>query len=149
MSTTFEIPQTQKAAVTVAYNEPISFQTDYPVPQPSSLQPGQVLVKLTCTGICHSDLDIMRGEWALRPLPFVGGHEGVGIIVAVAPGTRESDDVKLGRRVGVKWILNSCGRCEYCRTGRDSGSSSRRRSKWTKITEPTNWQCALWRRVLA
>ncbi|VDC03557.1 unnamed protein product [Peniophora sp. CBMAI 1063] len=120
MAATYDIPQTQKAAVTISYSEPVSIQTDYPVPQPSSLEPGQVIVKLNCTGICHSDLHIVRGEWVHRPLPFVGGHEGVGIIVAVAPGTRESDDVRLGSRVGVKWILTSCGRCEFCRTGRDS-----------------------------
>lgn len=123
MPTTSTIPQTQKAAVTISYDEPVTFQSDYPVVQPSSLQPGQVLVKLSCTGICHSDLHIKRGEWVRRPLPFVGGHEGVGVIVAVASGTKESEDVKMGSRVGVKWILNSCGRCEYCRTSRDPGES--------------------------
>jgi propanol-preferring alcohol dehydrogenase len=119
--TTPAIPKTQRAAVVAVFGEPTEIRDDHPVPQPDTLTPGQVLIKMDVSGICHSDLHIRKGEWPTRPPPFVGGHEGVGHILMLAKGTPASDEVKVGSRVGVKWALGSCGRCEYCRTGKDPG----------------------------
>ncbi|KAI0028764.1 mannitol-1-phosphate dehydrogenase M1PDH1 [Vararia minispora EC-137] len=119
-ASTSPIPKTQRAAVTVALRAPVEIKTDWPVVQPEDLVPGQILVKMEASGICHSDLHIKDGEWPSRPVPFVGGHEGIGIIVALGKGTVESETVRLGSRVGIKYTLGSCGRCEYCRSGLDT-----------------------------
>ncbi|KDQ59945.1 hypothetical protein JAAARDRAFT_154004 [Jaapia argillacea MUCL 33604] len=114
------IPTTQRAAIVTEYSQPLILKTDHPVTQPSSLAPGECLVKLECTGVCHSDLSTSKGEWPLKhPLPRVPGHEGVGIVVAIGEHTT-NQDVKVGDRVGLKWIAEVCLRCERCRTGHES-----------------------------
>lgn len=83
---------------------------------------GEVLVKLTHSGVCHSDIGVMTNSW--KSLPFstqagqVGGHEGVGTIVQMGPGT-DNASVKLGQRVGIKWVAGICEACEACRAGFD------------------------------
>ncbi|WP_375773822.1 alcohol dehydrogenase catalytic domain-containing protein [Archangium gephyra] len=53
--------------------------------------------------------------WSSRTsLPFIPGHEGVGVVAAVGPGVRA---VREGDRVGVPWLYTACGHCEYCVTG--------------------------------
>lgn len=111
------IPRTQKAAVVVSADAPISVRDDYPVKQPDELAPGECLVKMHCTGVCHTDLHARNGDWPLaHKLPLVGGHEGVGEIVAIGAHTTDSP-VKVGDRVGVKWLAYSCLHCEQCRKG--------------------------------
>lgn len=65
---------------------------------------------------------------------MIGGHEGVGIIVALgddgAKGAKgEEGAVRVGDRVGVKWTVDACGMCDYCRTGFDSRTSSSRSAR--------------------
>jgi len=113
----YHIPKTQVAAVVPARNQSVVIQHDFPVTQPSELKPGQCLVKMICTGVCHTDLHVSRWDWPIEPItPLVGGHEGVGEVVAIADHT-EASPVKLGQRVGIKWIAYSCGDCEQCRQG--------------------------------
>ncbi|KAF9442535.1 mannitol-1-phosphate dehydrogenase M1PDH1 [Macrolepiota fuliginosa MF-IS2] len=124
MSTTaspkFTIPKTQRAAVLHTLKSPYTLETNWPVTQPSELKPGQCLVKLEYTGVCHSDLHIRNVDWGREPIiPLVGGHEGVGVVVAIGEGTYGSA-VKIGDRVGLKWIADICGTCEMCRTSQDS-----------------------------
>ncbi|OJJ81180.1 zinc-dependent alcohol dehydrogenase [Aspergillus glaucus CBS 516.65] len=114
-----EIPKKQKAAV---YDEPGSVSTkvvELDVPEPST---GEVLINLTHTGVCHSDYGIMTNTWRVLPFPTqpgqVGGHEGVGKVVKLGPGT-ESAGLKLGDRVGVKWISSACTNCLPCQAGSD------------------------------
>ncbi|MDO5628793.1 MAG: alcohol dehydrogenase AdhP [Mobilicoccus sp.] len=84
------------------------------VPRPTA-GPGQVLVELTTTGVCHTDLHAWQGDWAYKPqLPFIPGHEGVGSVVEVGEGV---DHLAVGDLVGNAWLASACGRCEYCRTG--------------------------------
>lgn len=68
----------------------------------------------THSGVCHSDLAIMLNGWPQLPFPTeqgqVGGHEGVGVVVKMGPGT-EGSAVKVGDRVGVKWVAHICGSC--------------------------------------
>lgn len=66
------------------------------------------------TGVCHSDLHALQGDWpAPTKLPLIGGHEGAGIVVALGPGSQEY--VQVGDRVGIKWIADACLNCEWCR----------------------------------
>jgi alcohol dehydrogenase, propanol-preferring len=64
------------------------------------------------SGVCHSDFGVMTCSWKGLPFPTpagqVGGHEGVGKIVKLGPG---SAGVKVGDRVGIKWMADICGSC--------------------------------------
>jgi propanol-preferring alcohol dehydrogenase len=79
------------------------------IPEPG---PGQILVKTEACGVCHTDLHAVGGDWPLKPtLPFIPGHEAIGIVVALGTGVTA---VKQGDRVGVPWLHSACGHCEYC-----------------------------------
>ncbi|MDR6500831.1 propanol-preferring alcohol dehydrogenase [Burkholderia ambifaria] len=103
--------QTMKAAVVHAFGEPMRIE-EVPVPTPG---PGQILVNIKASGVCHTDLHAADGDWPVKPsLPFIPGHEGVGIVAAVGAGVTH---VREGDRVGVPWLYKACGHCEYCYTG--------------------------------
>ncbi|KAJ4381131.1 hypothetical protein N0V86_003478 [Didymella sp. IMI 355093] len=115
-----QIPKKHKAAV---YDKPGSISTkieELDVPEPG---PGEVLINLSHSGVCHSDMGVMLNAWKTLPFPTqagqVGGHEGVGKIVKMGPGT-ENSAVKLGDRVGIKWMAGICEACEACRAGMDA-----------------------------
>jgi propanol-preferring alcohol dehydrogenase len=85
---------------------------DVPIPVPG---PGQVLVKLITSGVCHTDLHAAQGDWPVKPTPpFIPGHEGVGEVVALGEGVTNR---KIGQRVGNAWLFSACGECQYCITG--------------------------------
>ena len=70
-----QIKTTMKAAVVKAFGEPLVIE-QVPVPQ---VGPGQILVKIAATGVCHTDLHAAEGDWPIKPNPpFIPGHEGVG-----------------------------------------------------------------------
>lgn len=128
---TIAVPESQRAAIITAFNAPYTISTSHPVPSPSMLASNQCLVKMLVSGCCHSDMHIRKGEWrgTTTEPPLIGGHEGVGIIVALgessAQGVKGTDgSVRVGDRVGVKWTVDACGMCEHCRTGFDSRTSS-------------------------
>ncbi|MBV5242475.1 MULTISPECIES: alcohol dehydrogenase AdhP [Mycolicibacterium] len=100
-----------QAAVVTAFGEPLVVEErDLPAPGP-----GEALVKLVTSGVCHTDLHAAHGDWPVKPSPpFIPGHEGYGTVVAVGDGV---DDLSVGDMVGNAWLWSSCGRCEYCRTG--------------------------------
>lgn len=78
-------------------------------------EPNELLVRMRACGICHMDLHAIDGEWPLKPaLPFIPGHEGVGIVVKAG---REVKAVREGDRVGLPWLRAACGECEWCLTG--------------------------------
>jgi propanol-preferring alcohol dehydrogenase len=113
------IPKTQTAAIVVSAGAPIQINRDFPVRQASQLAPGECLVKLTCTGVCHTDLHAKLGDWPLKAkTPLIGGHEGVGEVVAIGANTAHSR-INIGDRVGIKWLADSCLNCENCRKGRE------------------------------
>ncbi|RZL33292.1 MAG: alcohol dehydrogenase AdhP [Rubrivivax sp.] len=102
---------TMKAAVVRSFDQPLEL-TDVPVPD---VTPGQVLVKVVASGVCHTDLHAARGDWPVKPtLPFIPGHEGVGFVAALGAGVK---GIKEGDRVGVPWLHTACGHCEHCITG--------------------------------
>ncbi|CAN7738946.1 alcohol dehydrogenase AdhP [Variovorax sp. LjRoot290] len=103
--------RTMKAAVVHAFGQPLKIE-EVPVPE---VPPGQVLVKVAASGVCHTDLHAAEGDWPVKPaLPFIPGHEGVGHVAAVGAGVKH---VKEGDRVGVPWLHTACGHCEHCITG--------------------------------
>ncbi|WP_062301435.1 alcohol dehydrogenase AdhP [Demequina subtropica] len=100
-----------RAAVVRAFGEPLDV-SDLPLPVPSGYE---ALVKVSHTGVCHTDLHAAHGDWPVKPAPpFVPGHEGVGTVVAV--GERVTR-IKEGDVVGNAWLWSACGECEYCEKG--------------------------------
>jgi propanol-preferring alcohol dehydrogenase len=100
-----------RAAIVHNFGQPLVIE-DLPIPTPG---PGEILVKVEATGVCHTDLHAARGDWPVKPrLPFIPGHEGVGFVAAVGAGVTE---VQEGDAVGVPWLHSACGRCSYCLTG--------------------------------
>ncbi|ASU38848.1 zinc-dependent alcohol dehydrogenase [Herbaspirillum sp. meg3] len=99
---------TMQAAVVEQFGKPLVIK-EISLPSPG---PGQILVKTEACGVCHTDLHAARGDWPVKPsLPFVPGHEGIGVVVAVGAGVTE---VNMGDRVGVPWLYSACGHCEHC-----------------------------------
>ncbi|KIM92603.1 hypothetical protein OIDMADRAFT_139366 [Oidiodendron maius Zn] len=108
------LPISHRAAV---YDCPGSISTkiiELKTPEPGV---GEVLIRLTHSGVCHSDLGVMTQSWDVLPHPTpkgqVGGHEGVGEVVKIGPGVPEGR-VKIGSRVGVKWVAKVCNNCAAC-----------------------------------
>jgi len=91
------------------------------VPKPSP-QHEEALVKITSTGVCHSDVHLVKGDWPrlVPPFPIPMGHEGIGVVEELGPGAEKfvskGDRVilGLGGSGGGYW----CGACEYCLSGR-------------------------------
>lgn len=102
------------AAVATAFDQPLSIQ-DRPIPVPG---PGEVLVRLEACGLCHTDIHAIHGDWPVKPgLPFVPGHEGVGIVEKLGEGVNSR---AVGQRVALPWLGHACGECRYCIDGREN-----------------------------
>lgn len=107
-------PQEFTAAVVEKFGREVTIK-DIDLPKPGM---HQALVKVLTSGICHTDLHALEGDWPVKPEPpFVPGHEGVGEVVELGPGDH---DVKVGDIVGNAWLWSACGTCEYCITGRET-----------------------------
>ena len=105
------MPKMMKAAVVERFGEPLKMR-EIRVPDPG---PGQVLVEIANSGVCHTDLHAADGDWPMKPtLPFIPGHEGAGIVAAVGAGVTH---LKEGDRVGIAWLHSACGHCEFCLGG--------------------------------
>ncbi|EGZ24481.1 hypothetical protein PHYSODRAFT_487842 [Phytophthora sojae] len=113
----YDIPKTQTAVMYEADNAPLQVRHDWPVVQPEELKPGEVLVRMAYTGVCHSDLSVWEGLGPPLPkqFPMVGGHEGAGYVAAIGANTKTK--LKIGDAVGVKWLAHTCLGCEDCRKG--------------------------------
>ena len=100
-----------KAAVVHEFGAPLSIEE---VDRPE-VTDGMVLVKVEACGVCHTDLHAVDGDWPVKPqLPFIPGHEGVGVVVECGKGVTA---VTAGDRVGVPWLYSACGHCKYCLSG--------------------------------
>ena len=75
--------------------------------------PGEVMVKMMASGVCHSDWHVAKGEWTHVPIPAVLGHEGSGVVEAVGQNVTS---VRPGDHVILSWHT-SCGLCEMCQGG--------------------------------
>lgn len=80
------------------------------------LKHGEALVQMEYCGVCHTDLHVKNGDFG-DVTGIVLGHEGVGKVVEVAEGVTS---LKVGDRVAIPWLYESCGHCEYCTTGRET-----------------------------
>ena len=98
-----------RAAVIEAAGSPASIET-LRLDDPG---PGEVLVRMAASGVCHSDLHVRDGHWE-RPGPIVLGHEGAGIIEAVGAGI---DPSVVGRLAALSWYA-PCLVCRECQRGR-------------------------------
>ncbi len=104
-------PKTMKAAVVEKFGEPLVVR-EVPVPKPG---PGQALIEINASGVCHTDLHAADGDWPIKPtLPFIPGHEGTGTVVALGP---DVSHLKLGEKVGIAWLHSACGHCDFCFSG--------------------------------
>jgi NDMA-dependent alcohol dehydrogenase len=74
--------------------------------------PGEVMVKMAASGLCHSDDHLLTGDIPVPHYPILGGHEGSGVVIKVGPGVTRVEE---GDHVIVS--LAACGACEPCRTG--------------------------------
>ncbi|RSM57584.1 alcohol dehydrogenase [Amycolatopsis sp. WAC 01376] len=97
---------------------------EVPVPRPAA---DEVLVRVLVCGVCRTDLHVAEGDLPVHRAGVIPGHEVVGEVVAVG------DDVSgfsTGDRVGIAWLRETCGRCRYCRRGRENLCPESRYTGW-------------------
>ncbi|KAF2803959.1 GroES-like protein [Mytilinidion resinicola] len=107
--TDIQIPKTHKAAV---YDAPGTISTKIEMVETPTPGPGEVLVNLTHSGVCHSDIGVIMSNWVSLPFPTQQGQIGATRAAATSP-------VKAGDRVGIKWISATCTSCPAWLTGHD------------------------------
>lgn len=116
---------TMNAAVVTKFGQDLSIN-EVPIPEPG---PGQILVKLIASGVCHTDLHAAEGDWPVKPSPpFIPGHEGVGEVVGLGDGV---SDLAIGDLVGNAWLASACGECQYCLTGWETLCESQQNSGYS------------------
>lgn len=93
--------------------QPLSF-VEVPDPVPAA---GQILVRVSACGVCHTELDEIEGRTPPVSFPFILGHQVVGTVVGHGPGAGKH---AAGRRVGIGWIGASCGECRFCCGGKEN-----------------------------
>jgi alcohol dehydrogenase, propanol-preferring len=104
--------------MTLSKTAPIETQplrlTDKPDPAPGA---GEILVRIAACGVCRTDLHLSEGDLPPKRAEVVPGHEIVGVVERLGEGSRR---FKIGERVGVAWLRETCGVCRYCRNGREN-----------------------------
>jgi propanol-preferring alcohol dehydrogenase len=86
---------------------------EWPDPVPG---PGEVLVRVSTCGLCHTELDEIEGR--LKPkLPVILGHQVIGRVAGLGSGAKR---FRLGDRVGIAWIHSACGKCDFCVRGNEN-----------------------------
>ncbi|WP_214408422.1 zinc-binding dehydrogenase [Sphaerisporangium fuscum] len=133
------LPTSTRAAVLRAHGEPLTIEE---IPLPGECEPGAALVKIDCATLCATDVHLWSGAMSLPGmLPMVLGHEMMGTVQAVGPGTLDAlgRPVKAGDRIG--WSESVCGHCYGCTVLRapvacsDRGYGFRQRSdRWPYAT---------------
>ncbi len=92
---------------------PLQF-TEIPIPE---IGPKEILVRVQVCGICHTDLHTVEGELPLPKLPLIPGHQIVGTVEKKGKDTKL---FKIGDRVGIAWLNSTCGKCEFCKSGKEN-----------------------------
>jgi alcohol dehydrogenase, propanol-preferring len=87
---------------------------ELPDPHPG---PGEVRVRVGACGVCRTDLHLAEGDLTPHRIGTVPGHEVVGIVDERGAGAERFD---VGDRIGIAWLRGTCGRCRWCRTGREN-----------------------------
>jgi alcohol dehydrogenase, propanol-preferring len=94
-------------------DEPLAL-VELPTPVP---KPRELLVRVTVCAVCRTDLHLAEGDLAPRAPRVVPGHEVVGRVAEVGA---DVSGFRPGDRVGIAWLRHTCGRCAYCRAGREN-----------------------------
>lgn len=99
---------------------PLSFE-DVPRPEVGE---GEVLLRVTRCGVCHTELDEIEGRTRPAHLPVILGHQVVGEIMEsdnlLSKAQKQASGIHNGQRVGVAWIASACGECDFCKSGREN-----------------------------
>ncbi|HEX6716146.1 MAG TPA: zinc-dependent alcohol dehydrogenase family protein [Pyrinomonadaceae bacterium] len=98
---------------------------DVPMPQPRD---DELLLRVDACGICRTDLHVVEGELPVRRSPLIPGHQIVGHVTAMGALV---DAFAIGDRVGVAWLNRTCGKCEYCLSGRENLCDQAAFTGWT------------------
>jgi alcohol dehydrogenase, propanol-preferring len=85
-----------------------------PIPEPGR---GEIRVRVLACGVCRTDLHLAEGDLAPHRPSTVPGHEVVGTVDALGAGTSR---FHMGQRAGIAWLRHTCGRCRWCRRGREN-----------------------------
>jgi propanol-preferring alcohol dehydrogenase len=93
---------------------------DIPDPVPGR---GEIRVRVLACGVCRTDLHVIEGDLPAPDLPRVPGHQVVGVVEASGPDCSRFEP---GDRVGIAWLRETCGRCEFCRAGQENLCESSR-----------------------
>jgi alcohol dehydrogenase, propanol-preferring len=93
--------------------------TDIPLPEPGS---GQVRIKVTYCGVCHTDLHTVEGDIHPPQLPIIPGHQVVGVVDSLGPGLESIGPAgpQAGDRVGLPWLFSADGVCDFCLRGQEN-----------------------------
>jgi alcohol dehydrogenase, propanol-preferring len=97
---------------------------DLPDPHPG---PGQVRIRVGACGVCRTDLHLAEGDLLPHRPRTVPGHEIVGVVDQLGSGT---DRFRIGDRIGAAWLRGTCGRCRWCRSGRENLCSDATFTGW-------------------
>lgn len=102
-----------KAMILKEQKKPLVLE-EIPRPTPGR---GQILIEISACGLCRTDLHVVDGDLGEPVLPLVPGHQIVGRVLETGEGV---GGFTPGERVGVPWLGESCGRCPYCKSGREN-----------------------------
>jgi propanol-preferring alcohol dehydrogenase len=80
-------------------------------------QAGEIRIRVLACGICRTDLHVIEGELPNHKKNIVPGHQIVGVVDRLGPGTSM---FKLGDRAGIAWLRWTCGKCPYCLNGKEN-----------------------------
>ncbi|RMZ68345.1 alcohol dehydrogenase 2 [Pyrenophora seminiperda CCB06] len=118
----YHIPKWAKAIVPKGCGSMETEIIDVDVPEPG---PGEILVRITHSGVCHTDLSLASNSLGHVKTGNrqIGGHEGVGVVVKLGSGVSKR---QLGDRVGIKWIASCCMSCDMCLSGFESKCAKRK-----------------------
>jgi len=127
------LPTTTRAAVLTEHGADLSLEH---LPLPDEIEPGAALVRLACTTLCGTDIEIWSGKMSFPGmLPMVLGHEMVGEVVAVGAGTIDAlgREIQVGARIG--WSERTCGHCYGCTVLREPVACSNRGYGFTQRSD--------------
>jgi len=101
----------QKQAAVEA--KPLLLQ-ELPVPQ---IEDNKIRVKVHACGVCRTDIHVAEGDLPLTKSPLILGHQIAGVVDGVGEGVTKFN---VGDRAGIAWLNSSCGKCKFCRSGREN-----------------------------
>ena len=119
------VTETMRAVVVLSFDEAAQVRE---VAKPVAGS-GEIVVRIEASGLCHTDIHAAHGDWPVKPkLPFIPGHEGVGIVETIGEGVTE---VAVGDRVAIPWLGYACGTCDYCVSGWETLCESQQNTGYT------------------